>query len=64
MRVEPAGGETPPDDEFKLVVQVDGKATETYDNVTTKARRQQRRDQGQRRLEADQPRGDHLRAAR
>ena len=36
ISVEPAGGESPPDDEFKLVVLVDGKATETYDNVTTK----------------------------
>ena len=35
--VQPAGGESPPDDEFKLVVLVDGKSTETYDNVTTKA---------------------------
>lgn len=32
--VEPAGGENPPDGEFKLVVTVDGKDTETYDNVT------------------------------
>ena len=36
ISIEPAGGESPPDDEFKLVVLVDGKATETYDNVTTK----------------------------
>ena len=35
--VQPAGGESPPDDEFKLVVLVDGKSTETYGNVTTKA---------------------------
>ena len=32
---------------------VDGKPSETYDNVTTKQGRQQRRDQGQRRLQAD-----------
>jgi uncharacterized protein len=37
ISVQPAGGESPPDDEFKLVVLVDGKSTETYDNVTTKA---------------------------
>lgn len=37
LTVEPAGGESPPDDEFKLVVHVDGKSAETYDNVTTKA---------------------------
>jgi phage tail sheath protein FI len=36
VSVEQAGGESPPDDEFKLVVLVDGKASETYDNVTTK----------------------------
>lgn len=32
--VEPAGGENPPGDQFKLVVTVDGKDSETYDNVT------------------------------
>ena len=32
--IEPAGGENPPGDQFKLVVTVDGKDTETYDNVT------------------------------
>ncbi len=37
LLVEPAGGENPPDDEFKLVITVDGKASETYDRVTTKA---------------------------
>lgn len=37
LLVEPAGGENPPDDEFKLVITVDGKASETYDNVTTKS---------------------------
>jgi uncharacterized protein len=37
LSVEPAGGESPPEDEFKLVVHVDGKSSETYDNVTTKA---------------------------
>ncbi len=36
VSVEQAGGESPPDDEFKLVVLVDGKSTETYDNVTTR----------------------------
>jgi len=34
--VEDAAGEAPPDDEFRLVVKVDGKVSETYDNVTTK----------------------------
>jgi phage tail sheath protein FI len=34
--VEDASGENPPDDEFKLVIRVDGKPTETFDNVTTK----------------------------
>jgi len=37
LTVEPAGGDDAPEDEFKLVVLVDGKATETYDNVTTKS---------------------------
>jgi phage tail sheath protein FI len=32
--VEPPGGENPPGDQFKLVVTVDGKDSETYDNVT------------------------------
>jgi phage tail sheath protein FI len=36
VNVEQAGGDNAPDDEFKLVVMVDGKASETYDNVTTK----------------------------
>src|SRR3954452_16089708 len=35
--VEPPGGENPPEDEFKLVITVDGKASETFDNVTTKS---------------------------
>ena len=35
--VEDAGGDSPPDDEFKLLVRVDGKVSETFDNVTTKA---------------------------
>lgn len=37
ISVEPAGGENPPEDEFKLVIAVDGKPTETYDHVTSKA---------------------------
>ncbi len=37
VAVEAAGGDAPPEDEFKLVVLVDGKSTETYDNVTNKA---------------------------
>jgi len=36
VAVEDPGGDSPPDDEFKLVVKVDGKPSETYDNVTTK----------------------------
>jgi hypothetical protein len=36
VEVGDAGGESPADDEFKLVVNLDGKATETFDNVTTK----------------------------
>jgi phage tail sheath protein FI len=36
VEVGDPGGESPPDDQFKLVVNVDGKAAETYDNVTTK----------------------------
>ncbi len=35
--VEDAGGDAPPDDEFKLLIRVDGKVAETFDNVTTKA---------------------------
>lgn len=34
--VEDAGGDSPPADEFKLVIKLDGKVAETYDNVTTK----------------------------
>ncbi len=36
VEVTDAGGDNPPDDQFKLVIKVDGKDTETYDNVTTK----------------------------
>jgi phage tail sheath protein FI len=36
VEVADAGGENPPDDQFKLIVNVDGKSTETYDHVTTK----------------------------
>ena len=36
VEVADAGGDNPPEDQFKLVVLLDGKATETYDNVTTK----------------------------
>ncbi len=36
VAVEDPTGDSPPDDEFKLVVKVDGKPSETYDNVTTK----------------------------
>ncbi|MFC5730652.1 MULTISPECIES: phage tail sheath family protein [Nocardioides] len=37
LSVEPAGGQNPPEGEFKLVVKVDGKPVETHDHVTTKA---------------------------
>jgi phage tail sheath protein FI len=36
LEVADPSGESPPDDEFKLVVRTDGKVSETYDNVTTK----------------------------
>ncbi|CAM3776265.1 phage tail sheath subtilisin-like domain-containing protein [Occultella aeris] len=36
VEVADAGGENPPDDQFKLVINVEGKETETFDNVTTK----------------------------
>lgn len=36
IEVGDAGGESPPDDQFKVVINVDGKAAETFDNVTTK----------------------------
>ncbi|GIG22006.1 tail protein [Cellulomonas chitinilytica] len=36
IEVADAGGENPPDDQFKLIIKLDGKDTETYDNVTTK----------------------------
>lgn len=36
VEVADAGGENPPEDQFKLVVRVDGKEAETFDNVTTK----------------------------
>ena len=35
--VEDASGDSPPEDEFKLLIRVDGKVAETFDNVTTKA---------------------------
>jgi phage tail sheath protein FI len=34
--VEDAGGDSPGDDEFTLLVRVDGKVSETYENVSTK----------------------------
>lgn len=34
--IRDAGGESPPEDHFKLVVNLDGKPTETFDHVTTK----------------------------
>ena len=65
LTVEPADGDDPPGDEFKLVVKVDGKQSETYDGVTAKAwQGQQRRHQGQRGLEADPARGGDLRGRR
>ncbi|HCX84602.1 MAG TPA: phage tail protein [Micrococcales bacterium] len=36
VEVADAGGENPPEDQFTLIVQVDGKEAERYDNVTTK----------------------------
>ncbi|PZS24656.1 MAG: phage tail protein [Pseudonocardiales bacterium] len=36
MEVSDAGGESPPEDHFKLVISVDGKTTETYDHVSPK----------------------------
>ncbi|QHT57652.1 phage tail sheath family protein [Cellulomonas sp. H30R-01] len=36
VEVAEPSGDNPPDDHFKLVIHVDGKATETYDHVTTK----------------------------
>jgi phage tail sheath protein FI len=36
VEIADAGGESPPDDHFKLIVNVDGKPAETYDHVTTK----------------------------
>jgi phage tail sheath protein FI len=36
VEVSDAGGESPPDDHFKLVINVDGKTTETYDHVSVK----------------------------
>ncbi len=36
IEVSETGGENAPEDEFKLVVKVDGKVSETYNNVTTK----------------------------
>jgi phage tail sheath protein FI len=36
VEVADAGGESPPDDQFKFIVSLDGKAAETYDNVSTK----------------------------
>jgi phage tail sheath protein FI len=36
VEVADAGGESPPEDHFKLIVNVDGKPAETHDHVTTK----------------------------
>lgn len=36
VEVTDAGGENPPEDQFKLVVHVDGKVAERFDHVTTK----------------------------
>ncbi|GAA2724051.1 phage tail sheath family protein [Cellulomonas aerilata] len=36
VEVTDAGGESPPEDHFKLVVHVDGKVAETFDHVSTK----------------------------
>ncbi|ROR97612.1 hypothetical protein EDD28_2213 [Salana multivorans] len=36
VEVSDAGGDSPSDDQFKLVISVDGKEAETFDNVTTK----------------------------
>jgi phage tail sheath protein FI len=36
VEVADAGGEAPPEDQFKLIIRVDGKEAETFDNVTTK----------------------------
>ncbi|MCB7134945.1 phage tail sheath family protein [Cellulosimicrobium marinum] len=36
VEVADAGGDSAPDDQFKLVVKVDGKEAESFDNVTTK----------------------------
>lgn len=36
VTIADAGGDSPPDDQFKLVISVDGKETETFDNVTAK----------------------------
>jgi len=36
VEVADAGGDNPPEDQFKLVVLLDGKESETFDNVTTK----------------------------
>jgi phage tail sheath protein FI len=36
VEVTDAGGDSPPDDQFKLVINLDGKEAEVFDNVTTK----------------------------
>ena len=54
----PPAGTTRRDDEFKLVVTVDGKPTETYDNVTTKGQDNNVATKVNAALQADQPRGD------
>jgi uncharacterized protein len=36
VEVADPGGESPPEDQFKLVINLDGKPTETYDNVSVK----------------------------
>ena len=36
VEIADPGGENPPEDQFKVIVHLDGKETETFDNVTTK----------------------------
>lgn len=36
VEIAEAGGESPPEDQFKLIIKLDGKEAESFDNVTTK----------------------------
>ena len=63
ISVEVADASEPSDDKFKLIVKQNGREAEVFDNVTTRQGREQRRHEGEGRVEADLDRGDEGRGA-